>query len=145
MVEIRRSYDRLISTMGFPITVRRHLNIESRPTMSVLYLHHFMLGHINLCIGDGTQNFSWVSALLDTTYIELYHESLFISCYVCFHLVLCYDMICFFVVSVNIYLTWLEVRYSCEFVQITHPQFLTDALLIIANAKCIIHKSPHRK
>ena len=31
MVEIRRSYDRLISTMGFPIPVRRHLNIESRP------------------------------------------------------------------------------------------------------------------
>ena len=31
IVEIRRSYDRLISTMGFPIPVRRHLYIESRP------------------------------------------------------------------------------------------------------------------
>ena len=30
-MEIRRSYDRLISTMGFPIPVRRHLYIESGP------------------------------------------------------------------------------------------------------------------
>ena len=29
IVEIRRSYDCLISTMGFPILVRRHLSIES--------------------------------------------------------------------------------------------------------------------
>ena len=31
IVEIRRSYDRLISTMGFPILVRRRLYIESGP------------------------------------------------------------------------------------------------------------------
>ena len=31
IVEIRRSLDRLISTMGFPILVRWHLYIESRP------------------------------------------------------------------------------------------------------------------
>ena len=31
IVEIRRSYDRLISTMGFPILVRRHLYIELGP------------------------------------------------------------------------------------------------------------------
>ena len=31
IVEIRRSYDRLISTMGFPILVRWHLYIESEP------------------------------------------------------------------------------------------------------------------
>ena len=31
IVEIRWSYDRLISTMGFPIPVRRHLYIESGP------------------------------------------------------------------------------------------------------------------
>ena len=31
IVEIRRSYDRLISTMGFPILVRRDLYIESGP------------------------------------------------------------------------------------------------------------------
>ena len=31
IVEIRRSYDCLISTMGFPIPVRRHLYIESGP------------------------------------------------------------------------------------------------------------------
>ena len=30
-MEIRRSYDRLISTMGFPILVRRHLYIVSGP------------------------------------------------------------------------------------------------------------------
>ena len=30
-VKIRRSYDRLISTMGFPIPVRRYLYIESGP------------------------------------------------------------------------------------------------------------------
>ena len=31
IVEIRRSYDRLISTMGFPILIRWHLYIESGP------------------------------------------------------------------------------------------------------------------
>ena len=31
IVEIKRSYDRLISTMGFPIPIRRHLYIESGP------------------------------------------------------------------------------------------------------------------
>ena len=30
-MEIRRSYDRLISTMGFPILVRLHLYIELGP------------------------------------------------------------------------------------------------------------------
>ena len=30
-MEIRRSYDRLISTMGFPILLRQHLYIESGP------------------------------------------------------------------------------------------------------------------
>ena len=34
-MEIRRSYDRLISTMGFPILVRHHLYIESGPRVSV--------------------------------------------------------------------------------------------------------------
>ena len=34
MVEIRWSYDRLISTMGFPILVRWHLHIESGPRLS---------------------------------------------------------------------------------------------------------------
>ena len=46
-VEIRRSYDRLISTMGFPILVRRHLYIESGPgeninTFSLLPFIHFI-------------------------------------------------------------------------------------------------------
>ena len=30
-MEIRRSYDCLISTMGFPTLIRRHLYIESGP------------------------------------------------------------------------------------------------------------------
>ena len=29
-----------------------------------------------------------------------------------FHLVLCYDMKYFFVVSINIYLTWLDLNYQ---------------------------------
>ena len=33
-MEIRRSYDRLISTMGFPILVRWHCYIESGPRIS---------------------------------------------------------------------------------------------------------------
>ena len=32
-MEIRRSYDRLISTTGFSILIRRHLYIESRPRL----------------------------------------------------------------------------------------------------------------
>ena len=44
IVEIRWSYDRLISTMGFPILVRKHLYIESGPWT-------FMNG-INRWLGD---------------------------------------------------------------------------------------------
>ena len=36
IVEIRRSYDRLFSTMGFPIPVRWHLYIDSGPWLSIL-------------------------------------------------------------------------------------------------------------
>ena len=34
-MEIRRSYDRLISTMGFPILVRWHIYIESGPWIDI--------------------------------------------------------------------------------------------------------------
>ena len=34
IVEIRRSYDRLISTMGFPILVKGHFNIGSGPRLT---------------------------------------------------------------------------------------------------------------
>ena len=37
IVEIRRSYDRLISAMGFPILIRRYLYIESGPWL--LHVH----------------------------------------------------------------------------------------------------------
>ena len=37
IVETRRSYDRLISTMGFPILVRWHLYIESGPRPQWIY------------------------------------------------------------------------------------------------------------
>ena len=40
IVEIRRSYDRLISTMGFPILVRKHLYIESGPRSCPVYIFH---------------------------------------------------------------------------------------------------------
>ena len=57
IVEKRRSYDRLISTMGFPILARWHLYIESGPR-SVLELgwsslHHsalFQLFKENYCV-----------------------------------------------------------------------------------------------
>ena len=60
-MEIRRSYDRLISTMGFPILVRRHLYIESGPWclkkmaivlqtifLNMLYDNHCILIQISL-------------------------------------------------------------------------------------------------
>ena len=37
-MEIRRSYDRLISTVGFPMLVRWHLHIESGPRFTSLAL-----------------------------------------------------------------------------------------------------------
>ena len=40
IVEIRRSYDRLISTMGFPVLVRWHLYIESGPSSGIECLLH---------------------------------------------------------------------------------------------------------
>ena len=39
-MEIRRSYDRLISTMGFPILVRLHLYIESGPWSTDVASNH---------------------------------------------------------------------------------------------------------
>ena len=32
-----------------------------------------------------------------------------------FHLVLCYDMTYFFVVSINIYLTWLDLKKNTQY------------------------------
>ena len=40
IVEIRRSYDRLISTMGLSILVRRYLYIESEPWLLAWPGHH---------------------------------------------------------------------------------------------------------
>ena len=59
-MEIRRSYDRLISTMGFPILVRWHLYIESGPWLLNLFLcclfyegllvdYHWIDGLITYC------------------------------------------------------------------------------------------------
>ena len=66
IVEIRRSYDRLISTMGFPILVRQHLYIESGPSLwpfpfkHLRYVHQcFFRGHVNI-IHLG----SWFTSLL---------------------------------------------------------------------------------
>ena len=46
IVEIRRSYDRLISTMGFPILVRRHLYIESGPWYLFLIIPQGFIRHV---------------------------------------------------------------------------------------------------
>ena len=46
IVEIRRSYDRLISTMGFPIRVRQHLYIESRQCCQ---WQHMLVTYGRLC------------------------------------------------------------------------------------------------
>ena len=45
-VEIRRSYDRLISTMGFPILVRLHLYIDSRPWTPFKTIHFSHFNHL---------------------------------------------------------------------------------------------------
>ena len=52
--------------------------------------------------------------------LTLYILNCIMNCGLCsamyiFHLVLCYDMICFFVVSINIYLTWLGLTWSRMF------------------------------
>ena len=63
-MEIRRSYDRLISTMGFPILVRRHLYIESGPCSPVLSpAQRIMIMYMN------------VHPILDTTKSCLTHWS----------------------------------------------------------------------
>ena len=43
IVEIKWSYDRLISTMGFPILVRWHLHIESAPWCLKVFLYFFLM------------------------------------------------------------------------------------------------------
>ena len=62
IVEIRRSCDRLISTMGFPILVRRHLYIGSGPR-----LHHDAV--VTIC--DFPNALSWskptLNAAMDNT------------------------------------------------------------------------------
>ena len=45
----RRSYDRLISTMGFPILVRQHFYIESRPRWLYTINDIFLYGTPALC------------------------------------------------------------------------------------------------
>ena len=47
-MEIRRSYDRLISTMGFPILVRWHLYIESAPRTELGFHYPVVVLHIEI-------------------------------------------------------------------------------------------------
>ena len=64
-MEIRRSYDRLVSTMGFPILVRWHLYIESGP---------WWLRNTRLCSGPF---FSHGSTLIITwLWVEFHPASL---------------------------------------------------------------------
>ena len=46
-MEIRRSYDRLISTMGFPILVWRHLYIESGPWSLWGEIHQWQMSFLH--------------------------------------------------------------------------------------------------
>ena len=55
-VEIRRSYDRLISTMGFPILLR-HLYIELGPWRLCYYVHDLVHG---LAFGVGLGKHCWL-------------------------------------------------------------------------------------
>ena len=50
IVEIRRSYDRLISTMGFPILVRWYIDIESGPCSLIRRITILITWHIYICI-----------------------------------------------------------------------------------------------
>ena len=59
--------------------------------------------------------------------LTLYILNCIMNCGLCyamyiFHLVLCYDMICFFVVSINIYLTWLWVSapFDTIYIELYH-------------------------
>ena len=58
-----------------------------------ILLHPFLLGSINHWMGDGVRKPFGDSAPFDTTYIELYHELVFMFCYVClpFSLILWYE------------------------------------------------------
>ena len=80
IVDIRRSYDRLISTMGFPILVRRYLYIESGPRIitnpfslsyiiSLIYICFKIVLSYGSIAGD-----SWPLILF---YIESYPEHMF--------------------------------------------------------------------
>ena len=58
IVEIRRSSDRLISKMGFPILVRWHLYIESGPRIMPVhwFLHYWQVNFLQVIMPCGTIN-----------------------------------------------------------------------------------------
>ena len=62
IVEIRRSYDRLISTMGFPIRIRCHLYIESGSSS--------LCCHWCQCLAE-SRKVSWGSLLLEWATTDL--------------------------------------------------------------------------
>ena len=75
-MEIRRSYDRLISTMGFPIPVRQHLYIESGPSITPISLGMGLangkrryLVKPSIIGPQPIQNEPWYCALLEYTYL----------------------------------------------------------------------------
>ena len=63
-MEIRRSYDRLISTMGFPILARRHLYIESGPSWPDSVVHGYWVCHWPMA-------YLWFSQTLKSIWIWL--------------------------------------------------------------------------
>ena len=59
IVEIRRSYDRLISTMWFPILIRQHLYIESGTRISFCTMTLNIIISKSLLYFPGANELSW--------------------------------------------------------------------------------------
>ena len=75
----------------------------------------FLLGYINLWMTDGAHKLFGVSTPFNTAYIELYHELLFMFCYIYFpfSFMLRYDML-LCVVSKHLFdLTWNICWLTC--------------------------------
>ena len=78
-MEIRRSYDRLISTLGFPLLVRWHLFIESgpRPSERVLCRHSgdfHMQPTSNVLYGIAARKLHWMLHPGDALLMEKYGD-----------------------------------------------------------------------
>ena len=80
IVEIRRSYDRLISTMGFPILVRRHLYIEWGPTTHGIVLISWLCKTCDVKHDGKAESLKhqWVNILRATQFCYYFANDIFI-------------------------------------------------------------------